>query len=288
MDAGNQAVFSFGGGRTCRLPLSGAVASRRLLEAPDELLWHHLHRPVKIDHGSLIVEADLCVAGREVHVAYKQYRPRNGWKSFCALFRRSRARRSWRLAQELVARAIPTAQPVALGESRTRWFAPRSYLATEWIESSENVHLFAWRIAGRPPSERLRLAARCAESLGRLVGRMHAEGISHRDLKAANLLIVPPRDPADVGTTETYLIDVDGMRVRRCLTSARRAANLARLAAGLEAHPWLTPSISCRFLRAYAAAFAPGTIAWKPLWRAVQRRTRRLIRRMRRRGEPVL
>jgi len=174
-----------------------------------------------------------------------------------------------------------------MGESHA-WFARRSYLATQWIESSENVHFFGWRIANRPAAERLRLAARCAESLGRLVGRLHAGGISHRDLKAANLLVVPPRDGADASSLKTYLIDIDGMRVRRRLRSGRRAANLARLATGLEAHPWLTPSISCRFLRAYASAFPPGTIAWRPLWRAVQRRTRRLIRRMRRRGESVL
>lgn len=138
----------------------------RLLKDPDELLWQNLHRPVKIGHGTLMVEAELALVGGPVHVAYKRYRPRNWWKSLCWLFRRSRARRAWQLGHALLKRQIATARPLAMCEFRRFWLGRTSYLATEWIEAAENLHLAGWQWADRPSDQRLRWAAGCAESLG--------------------------------------------------------------------------------------------------------------------------
>ena len=71
---------------------------------------------------------------------------------------------------------------------------------------------------------------------------------------------------------------------KKCRLS-RFASNLGRLAAGLEAHRWVTRSICRRFLRAYAAEFPPGTIAWKWFWRRIADEAGRIVRRKRRRGK---
>ncbi len=255
----------------------------RLLEHPDALLWRHLDRPVKISHECLLVEAELPLGSAAVRVAYKQFRPRSWWKSLCGRFRPSRARRGWDLGRALLARGIATPRPLAACEPRDRWIFRSSYLATEWIAGGENLHLFGWRLAKLPVGQRLRLASRCAVRLGHLLGRMHAAGVVHRDLKAANLVAAQERDDLAV-----YLVDLDGVRIGRRPGARRRAADLARLAAGLYAHPWLTPSVACRFLRAYAAEFPQGSVAWKPFWLQIARRARVHLRRQQRRGREVL
>jgi hypothetical protein len=87
---------------------------------------------------------------------------------------------------------------------------------------------------------------------------------------------------------QTYLIDAEDVRITRRLSWWQRARDLARLATSLRAHPWVTRTILCRFLRAYAGQFLPGSVCWKRLWRQVARRSGRIAGRKRRRGEEVL
>ncbi len=178
---------------------------------------------------------------------------------------------------------MATAPAIAACQPRAWPSRSTSYLATAWIEGAENLHHFGWRLAAYGPDRRLRWAARCAESLGRLVGRMHAAGIANRDLKGVNLLVVQHGDDL-----QTYLVDLDGVRLTKGLSLKERAANLARLAVSVQAHQWVSRGVYRRFLRAYAAQFTPQTVAWKPLWRAVAARAQAIIRRKRRRGQPIL
>ncbi len=47
--------------------------------------------------------------------------------------------------------------------------------------------------------------------------------------------------------------------------SAMRAADLARLAVSIQAHPWISRTIACRFLRAYQRQIGSTAGGWKPL-----------------------
>jgi hypothetical protein len=125
----------------------------RLLEEPEQLLWQNLDRPIKLGHGSLIVQAEIAMAEGPVRIAYKRCRPRNGWKSLCGCFRRGRALRGWCLGHALLARGIATPRPLAVFESKRPRLGRPSYLACEWIEGAENLHLWGWRVAGQPLPE---------------------------------------------------------------------------------------------------------------------------------------
>ena len=119
--------------------------------------------------------------------------------------------------------------------------------------------------------------------LGRLIGRMHAAGIGHRDLKPANLLVVK----GDL-TVTTYLVDLEGVRPLGHLSVSHRAKDLARLAAGISAHPWIPATIRLRFLQAYLAESPADSIEWKALWRAIDARADGIVRRKLARGGEVL
>ena len=255
----------------------------QLLYDPDALLTKNLSRPVKLERGSLIVQAELPLKERETRVIYKRYRPWNWQKALLGKLRPGRALRGWYLGHALLQRRIATARPVAVCDLRRPWYRCQSYLAIEWVEGSENLHLYAWKLAGENAEERFRRAAQCAHSLGALIGRMHARQVTHGDLKGSNLLVVEK----DAGV-QTYLVDTDGVRIADRLTPRQRAVDLARLAVSVEAHPWVSRTVHLRFLRAYAREFAPQEVPWKSLWYDVSRRSRQITRRKKRRGEPVL
>jgi tRNA A-37 threonylcarbamoyl transferase component Bud32 len=257
---------------------------RRIAASPGNLIRAATSRPVKIGRGSLLVEAELTVGDGLVRAAVKQYRPRTFTKALAAVFRPAKAMRNWRKAEFLLARGIATPRPLLACRPRGWAASSVSFLATQWIDGAENLHLFGWRIAARPLAARLRLAARCAEALGRQLGRMHAAGAAHRDLKAANLLVVEKGCEAFV-----YLVDLDGLEPCARVDVKRQARDLARLAAGLAAHPWVTRSLRRRFLRAYLREFpTEGTDNWKPLWRAIANETAMRVRRKQERGQQVL
>jgi tRNA A-37 threonylcarbamoyl transferase component Bud32 len=260
-----------------------AADLERLLKDPDALLQENLDRPVKLDRASLIVEADLPLAQGNTRVFYKRYRPRNWRKALLAKCRPGKALGAWRHGHALLLRRIATARPLAVFDVRRPWYRCQSYLAVEWIEGSRNLHLYAWELAARPAAERMRRARQCAESLGKLIGRLHARCLVHGDLKGSNLLVCPRSD--DV---QTYLVDVGDVRRADSPTLAQRAADLARLAVSIQAHPWVTRTTCRRFLQAYVAQTPSLKTAWKSLWREVARRSDRLANRKRRRGKPIL
>ena len=266
----------------------------KLLDCPDALLWENLDRPVKLDHCGVMVRATLRLAGGPQTVSYKRVRAKNRWKAFLNRLRSSRAMRSWRLGHAFRARGIATPRPIMVCEPRrsngavAAWQDRPAYLATQWAEGAENLHLWAWALSKLPRDERMRRAAECAESLGRLVGQMHARQISHGDLKGSNVLIVDGGNDADNRSLKTLLIDLDGARIHKRLPRGRQVADLARLATSVAAHPWAGNSLVRRFFAAYAAEFPRGTVCRKSLWRAVVGKSGKLIAKKRKRGDAVL
>lgn len=255
----------------------------RLLADPDAPLQAGAHRPLKLAHRSVVVQSELRLAGGATQAAYKRVRAKNWVKALAFLFRRSAAMEAWYLGHALLLRGIATARPLLVCEKRRFGLRSDSYLATQWIDGAINLHLYGWKLARANADERRRRARQTAVALGRLIGRMHAWHIAHRDLKGCNLMLVERE--ADV---EAYLIDLDGVRVGRSLSFATQARNLARLATSIEAHPWATRGDRLRFVQAYLREMSPGKSDWKPLWRATAAKSLAITRSLTRRRRPVV
>lgn len=272
----NRDFQSFRWGRT-RVHAIRSISPETLGELaanPEAILAQFHHHPLKLSHTSVLVQAELIVDGVPTKIAWKRCRLVGGWKRWLAPLRRSRALASWYRGQALWQRAVATARPLCVIDPPGR----DSYLATQWIDGAENLHLFAWRLADLPRAEGERLARSTAASLGQLIGNLHRWRIAHRDLKWGNLLAVQRGDQV-----ETAIIDLDGLRVRVWLRNRERARNLARLAASLVLHPRIRRSHCVRFLQAYVATLEDGS-DWKALWKQVAAHSQALLAKKERRG----
>ena len=125
------------------------------------------------------------------------------------------------------------------------------------------------------PAEKVRLI----DVVARWVRLMHDRGVSHRDLKAPNMLVTP--------SGEVRFIDLVGVRTRRRLSPDDRVRDLGRLSASFVASHHIANADRLRFLRTYFMWGLCGRGIWKDWWRRVARATQEKIRRNQRSGRPL-
>src|SRR5262249_35774652 len=149
------------------------------------------------------------------------------------LVRRSGALRSWLYGHGLRERGLPTARPLAVLHRRRRGLCYEGYLLTEKIEGAADLHAFVAGLASLPaPEGRAALRQRIAQ-VARLVRELHRRHLSHRDLKASNILLSggeaghgkPGR--ADPLHPPVWLIDLVGLGRYGKLPRTRQVQNLA-------------------------------------------------------------
>jgi serine/threonine protein kinase len=264
----------------------------RLIDAPELPFRAHTRDIVKADRCAVVVRAEMPVGGRMQSVAYKQVRRRGLWKRLTGLLGGNRTLRAWRMGHRLAALGVTTSRPVAVVVPP--WIRPGrpSYLTTEWVAGA-NLTQFADGLERLEPRRRQRRLHAAAAALGELLGRMHAAGVSHRDLKAGNLFLVRDeghgrkgRGARDEGREDSeslraVVIDLDGAAVWPWVPMWLRVRNLGRFAFACETSFPLSHSVRRRFLAAYLRAAGRPAGEWKSLWARVGRRSRSVARRKR-------
>src|SRR5262249_24040378 len=153
---------------------------------------------------------------------------------------------------------LSTPRPLAVLFRRKWGLSWEGYLLTEKIPQVHELHRFVAGLnQGKPgldsPSKRQQTLRSCIDGVARLVRDLHRRQLSHRDLKAANILVTE----SDVPTVNQeqrgriWLVDLVGVKRHRRLSRRRRVRNLARLNASFFQVSAITRTDKLRFLRTY-------------------------------------
>jgi tRNA A-37 threonylcarbamoyl transferase component Bud32 len=266
---------------------------RALLADPDAPFRARGTTIVKDSRTTTVAETTMQVNGQPTVVIYKRFNRKKWLDPFLALFRPSRAWRSWQAASDLASRGIPTPRNLAfLARYRTFadnplcWCLPHeTYLATVKEEGVVTLASYVTdTLAALPPNIRRERISSLTDTLARLVRTLHERSLSHRDLKSSNILI---KASDDGNQAELSLIDLVGVRLQYPLPWHRRAQNLARLSLSLSSVPDRTRSDALHFLRIYLPWGLSPLSDWKSRWRAIERAIGRKISRNTRSGRPL-
>ena len=264
-----------------------------LLANPDDPFSRPETTWLKNSRTSTVVETTMRVCGRPTTVVYKRFNRKKWIDPWLNLIRPSRAWRSWQAGQDLVSRGIPTPRNLAFlarrGSFRSSplsWFLPHeTYLVTL---KQDNVTTLAeyvrQTLPALDPEARHDQIRKVNLALARLIRALHDRSLSHRDLKASNILVHP--DALETGEFLS-LIDLVGVRLMNPVPWGRRIQNLARLSVSLGTVPGRTRTESLRFLRAYLPWGLSPLSDWKKVWRDTQAAILAKQARNRRRGRPL-
>ena len=203
--------------------------ARRIMAAPDAFL----------DSGArLLKDGRSSTVGKGDGFVLKRYNFKKTENLIKDIFRPSRASRAFRTAYHLELLGIPTARPIASADKRMLGLPARSYFLMEEIAGAVDLGTYL-RNGGQPDME-------LVQQVARFVAKLHNEGFSHRDLKQTNLLLD--------GDRKIRLIDLDGVKFIWSVPENRCAADLVRLAEGMQKFPAVTSRYRFHFLLAYGRA----------------------------------
>jgi tRNA A-37 threonylcarbamoyl transferase component Bud32 len=255
-----------------------AEAVQPFLADPDEPFRRPDAQFLKQSASSTVIVLDLPGEGGPRRAIYKRFAVTHWTDPLVALVRRTPALRSYVLGHGLRLRFLPTPRPLGVWH-RYQYGLPRDgYLLTEMVPGATDLHEHVAQMLRAGTAESRALLRVLIDRLARLIGTLHHRRLSHRDLKASNVL---------VRGDELTLIDLVGVMRHRKLRRSRRIQNLARLNASSACCPGLTRSDKLRFLRVYLRWGLRGREGWKRWWREIEQATREKVERNLRNGRPL-
>lgn len=225
---------------------------------------------LKYSRAGEVFRATLPMSSGPLHVVCRQSRS-SGWgRELGRLFGATRERQNFHRALNLLACGIRTALPLVLLETRATRIAglsgfpapTESWLVTEYVEGLHDLDqaLLDLDTSQVEPSARQVKDAMISAVVNLLIS-FDRHGLTHRDLKASNVLLQSKdkRNPH----FEPWLLDLDGLRRAPRSLRARQRQLLMRLTASLVDHIAVSKTDLTRALR----RFLIGTGADENPWR---------------------
>lgn len=156
-----------------------------------------------------------------------------------------KGRRGWITGNGLIARGIPTPQPIALIERKLLGLVRNNILITEYIEGALVVNDYISKHFNKGLNlEMIKKKRLFIEALARLVRSFHDTGIYHADLSGRNILVKEGQQ----GNWEMFIIDLDAVSLWMRPTVRRRLKNLSQIN---DCPDCITNTDRMRFFRIY-------------------------------------
>lgn len=212
-------------------------------EAPDEVLKEGGSAQVVVKDGWVV----------------KRIRAKRRRQLVLDRVRRGKAVRAFQRAFLLELSGIATPRVAAAGKRVEAGVVRRSYLVCERVPDARHVDV---ALVEAEPETRPTVVA----ATGALIGALHAQRIAHRDLKAGNIVVDAEGRP--------WLVDLDGLSLRRVVTPPRAAHDLARLFRDLRARAATTTEEERALVVAYARAADLSDADVSPLLALIERAPR--------------
>ncbi len=258
-----------------------------LLADPDAPFEWSKSTILKRSPSSAVVEFDLPTPNGPCRVIYKRFAVTRWSDPWTALFRPTPALRSYVMGHGLLLRCLPTPRPLAVWHRYRNGLAQEGYLLTEKVAKALDLRSCLDQLHTLPVADCRKCLRLLIDRFAHLVATLHRRRLSHRDLKAANVLVSGLSSRNDAREVSFHLIDLVGVRRLRKLPQARRVQNLARLNASFLNHPRLTRADRLRFLRVYLRWGLRGHYGWKQCWRQIAQATANKVRRNLQKGRPL-
>jgi tRNA A-37 threonylcarbamoyl transferase component Bud32 len=237
-------------------------------DLPSDILVPFLADPDALFNGAKLLKdsrtskvAIVTLGGRELLL--KRVNIRNRFEPWKSRLRPSAVLRSWINGHSLRDRWLPTPRPLAMLHRNNR----EAFLLTELVAKPQAI------------SATIPVPGALRDPLARVLRHMHDRGVSHRDLKASNILLEHGTDPV--------LIDLVGVRVGSPPPFKQRAKELARLNASFLTDPAVRLGTRLRFLFTYLNAGECRHANWKEWWREIAAATAAKQAKNRRTGRPL-
>jgi serine/threonine protein kinase len=215
-----------------------------LLAGEKKLQERYRLTPVFSSDTSRVHKFTVRFDGVEKGLYFKQYLCRSALDFIKHLVRASRASRAFKATLMLGKNAFEAPVVVAMGERKSSFFDRENFLVTLEVENAKQIYQFIPESLKSFTKKQLQDKRELIRAFGHTVGKMHAKGVFHGDLKVANVL-------ARRGKNGWHFFFIDNERTRQFywLLPWLRLKNLVQL--NLHRTDALTDNDRMRFFKSY-------------------------------------
>ena len=250
-----------------------------LLHNPDRTFSEPAVSIIKDSHTTSSCVIPIKIEGGKVEVHIKRYNYQNIFYALKNLFRTSRGKRVWKIANGLISRNLPTPLPISFLEQRKGRVLIKSFFITQNIDRSLPLHTLLQESFLKAEIETIRNKNILIQQTAHLIRAMHDRGIWHGDLKSANILVEKKEGQEDT----LYLVDLDSTRIKTRLERKDTIGDLARLNVSLLNTRIVSTPDRLRFLKYYLNISKKRDIRLRNYWKEAVLKTQKKLKKSGRR-----